>query len=515
MVFLISYLFSVACLIVSAVTVLFNRVFHKTLSAQYGVKKKKGIYEVPGPLGLPVIGSLWTTMFGSYRGVQYHDANEMKLAKYGAVVRENMMFNFPLIHLFAREDIDKILRRASDFPLRPPNEADTIYRRMRPDRYLNEGLVNLNGPEWHRLRAQLTPPLTRRDTTRHYADSMCAIADDFLAQLAQRREPDTGAVRGFKELVYLAGLESVSDMALERRLGFLDEEMSAHTRLILDSIRGYQTSSNQTMYGLPLWKYLPWGGECFTALMAHKDRLYELLGAVVDESLANLENQELFGADNSILARLLADPRNDIKDVKASVVDYITAGVETIGNSVIFAMALVAKHPEVRQKLQEELNAEDDLEATIRDPDRLGNLPYLRACIQESFRLCPTACQIARILEEQTEVSGGFVLPKYSVVLCQQRIASLQEENFTRAREFLPERWLRNDDDWKCARSLVTPFGVGKRACPGKRLAEQEILIMVAKLYRRFDVSIDGDFETEFNFLLAPKDMRFRVTERA
>jgi len=33
------------------------------------------------------------------------------------------------------------------------------------------------------------------------------------------------------------------------------------------------------------------------------------------------------------------------KDIKASVVDYIIAGVDTIGNSIIFTIALIALHP--------------------------------------------------------------------------------------------------------------------------------------------------------------------------
>jgi cytochrome P450 len=47
---------------------------------------------------------------------------------------------------------------------------------------------------------------------------------------------------------------------------------------------------------------------------------------------------------------------NSRKDIKASVVDYIIAGVDTIGNSIIFTIALIAKHPNVQKKLQQELD---------------------------------------------------------------------------------------------------------------------------------------------------------------
>lgn len=65
-------------------------------------------------------------------------------------------------------------------------------------------------------------------------------------------------VENFVELVYKVGFEMVGTITLERRLGAL-EKSNPQTTLILDSIKGYQSSSNEAMYGLPWWKYLPDG----------------------------------------------------------------------------------------------------------------------------------------------------------------------------------------------------------------------------------------------------------------
>ncbi len=115
------------------------------------------------------------------------------------------------------------------------------------------------------------------------------IADDCLSLLLSKRDSANGEVPDFREVLYLTGLEMVSYVALETRLGFLQQdggEMGQKTRVILDSIRGYQTASNRTMYGIPLWKWLPsWFPGCLHDLIAHKDRLYEVIGAFVDEKL--------------------------------------------------------------------------------------------------------------------------------------------------------------------------------------------------------------------------------------
>ncbi len=60
-------------------------------------------------------------------------------------MREEVLWNIPLIHLFDKDDILKVLHFKSDYPLRPHNEADVFYRKSRSDIYANVGMVNENG----------------------------------------------------------------------------------------------------------------------------------------------------------------------------------------------------------------------------------------------------------------------------------------------------------------------------------------------------------------------------------
>ena len=82
---------------------------------------KRGIRDIPGPTSVPFFGSLWSTcswLGGEYSGVEYHRASEMRMRRYGPVVRENLFRNFPLVHLFDAGDIRKVLGRPSKYPLR-------------------------------------------------------------------------------------------------------------------------------------------------------------------------------------------------------------------------------------------------------------------------------------------------------------------------------------------------------------------------------------------------------------
>ena len=57
---------------------------------------------IPGPRTFPVIGAQWLyyPIIGRFKYSKYHESNDEKLAQFGAVVREEVLWNFPLIHLF-------------------------------------------------------------------------------------------------------------------------------------------------------------------------------------------------------------------------------------------------------------------------------------------------------------------------------------------------------------------------------------------------------------------------------
>ena len=53
--------------------------------------------------------------------------------------------------------------------------------------------------------------------------------------------------------------------------------------------------------------------------------------------------------------------------------------------------------------------------------EKIQELPYLQACVKESYRMFPTASQLARITEVPYTLKNGLELPAGSVVLCHHR----------------------------------------------------------------------------------------------
>ncbi|XP_023211990.1 probable cytochrome P450 12a4, mitochondrial [Centruroides sculpturatus] len=77
-------------------------------------------------------------------------------------------------------------------------------------------------------------------------------------------------------------------------------------------------------------------------------------------------------------------------------------------------------------------------------------------------------------------VLSGYRIPTGNLVACRQ------EQYFYQADKFIPERWL--EDDKQHHPFLFLPFGFGKRMYIGRRIAEQEMLLLITKIVQNFHV---------------------------
>lgn len=59
---------------------------------------------------------------------------------------------------------------------------------------------------------------------------------------------------------------------------------------------------------------------------------------------------------------------------------------------------------------------------------------------------------------------------------------SMDEENFPKAEEFRPERWLRKDTLDRVENFGSIPFGYGIRSCIGRRIAELEMYLALTQV---------------------------------
>ncbi|XP_012230976.1 ecdysone 20-monooxygenase isoform X2 [Linepithema humile] len=463
-------------------------------------RKFKTARNVPGPCALPIFGTRWIySCFGYYRLNKIHDAYKDLNRRYGPLCKEEALWNYLVVSVFSRRDIEAILRRGSRYPLRPPQEVISHYRRTRRDRYTNLGLINEQGATWQKLRSALTPELTGASTVFGFFPALNIVTDGFIDLIRKRRAGST-TVRGFEELAYRMGLESTCTLILGRHLGFLKPDSSSTlTTRLAEAIRIHFTALRDAFYGLPLWKLLP--TSTYKQLIESEDTIYNVISELIEATMLEKQDDARDESVEAVFLSILRQKDLDMRDKKAAIVDFIAAGIHTLGNTLVFLFDLIGRNPEVQEALYKEAQslAPPGCDLTVDD---LRKAKYLRACITESFRIVPTTPCIARILDEPIELEG-YRLDAGTVVLLHTWIAGLSEDNFKDASKCLPERWLKPMVPHSPL--LVAPFGAGRRICPGKRFVELALQLILAKIVREFEIVVDEELGLQFEFILAPQ----------
>lgn len=183
------------------------------------------------------------------------------------------------------------------------------------------------------------------------------------------------------------------------------------------------------------------------------------------------------GSPRPDLLQGLLEVELDDQAVRNEVVTMLLAGHDTTANTLAFVWHLLGRHPEVYQRLHQELQGPVTLE-------RLPELPYLSAVIQETLRLFPPIWAVERHCPDGDEL-GGFTIPPGATVVTCPYVTHRRPDLWPQPEEFDPERFMGPHDR---PRYAYFPFGGGPRQCIGQNLALLEAHLMVGRIVqeRRF-----------------------------
>ncbi|CAN6466442.1 unnamed protein product [Victoria cruziana] len=222
-------------------------------------------------------------------------------------------------------------------------------------------------------------------------------------------------------------------------------------------------------------------------------RLYAVFDEAIDRRLQILpatEGEDNGGGGDDFLAVLLelggkqGSGFNRLA-INAVLADLFVAGSDTSSNTIEWAMTELLRHPEKMSKAQSELREVVGIDRCVTEAD-IPQLAYLDAVVKETLRLHPPApLLVPRKASATTEVAG-FIIPKDAQVLVNVWAIGRDLAYWESPNSFLPERFMRSDLNFKGKNFQFIPFGAGSRICPGMPLAVRMVPFVLASLIHSF-----------------------------
>lgn len=234
--------------------------------------------------------------------------------------------------------------------------------------------------------------------------------------------------------------------------------------------------------------------------LPHKAWWFSLSGQVKRHLQLSLENdkiiqdiiEERMCSDekvNDLLNMLLETRYEDtgegmsVKQLIDEIKVLFIAGHETTANALTFTLCLLANHPEIQEKVRQEIIA---IESETNDvTEQLQKMIYINAVINESMRLYPPAW----ITDRENIVDDSIMsyrIKKGTLIGVSFYALHRNPKYWDNPDEFNPDRFL--GEQKKHSMQYFYPFGAGPRMCIGIGFAIYEMGLTLFNIVKKYQI---------------------------
>jgi cytochrome P450 len=326
-------------------------------------------------------------------------------------------------------------------------------------------------------------------------------------------------------------LDAIADIGLSDRLGFLGQ---GHDRVTARRPDGsaYEVNFRECLYenahiqSLLVWNY-DWYStirkiSSFLPFYHRLDRLASCWDGIVLERSAQRLKRYQSGEKLDDFFQALMESKdgkpNELEwgEIVAEVNVMLNAGSVTTAIAMANVLLQLLKHPQILERLRVEIDAVMDEDEVVAPYEKVRNLPYLRACLDESLRLFPPT---SHGLTRATPPEGSNILGDYvaggTTVSMPAYVAHQDERVFPEPEKFIPERWL--GEKGKELQPYFIAFSAGARGCIGRNISYLEQTVLLASVLHRYEFALPSpgwEIERRETFNLILGEMPVKVWRR-
>ncbi len=357
---------------------------------------------------------------------------------------------------------------------------------------VGHGLLTSEGDLWLRQR-RLVAPMFHRRRIESFAATMSETTREMLEDWERHDEGEVFDVaKSMSELTLSVAGKILFNRDIGRESNWIGEAMLLLFRDVNQRI--------MSVFPIPRGVPTPHNRQVQQAI----DRLEELVYGFIEERRGREDE-----FDDLLSMFMLAEDedtgeRMDDVQIRDELMTFMIAGHDTTSNLLAWALYLLSKHPDIRRRLEEEVDAV--VAGEVPTFEEVAELDFLEQVIDETLRLYPPAWTIEREPIED-DVIDGYHVPAGSVVAVGPYFVHHNKRVWDNPEGFDPDRFAP-DAGRPEQRYAHFPFGGGPRMCVGADFAILEAKLILAAITRRFRLDLEPGHwvEREATVTLYPRD---------
>ena len=366
---------------------------------------------------------------------------------------------------------------------------------------LKPGIAFVEDQEWKRTRDTLSKRLLRPKFLSGYFTKLSEIAKRALTDIIKLKQTHKDDLAPIIERLCLWTISSADYLAFHKLTdNKLDDEMRQYIQAIMSIVNIFSDVHEKKILDIFSNKKRDKIVDSLYTAMKYNKKYIDLAST----SLKDPEREHI-----TLSEYLQTETDFDEMEIIDALMTLLAAGVDTTTKSTQWFWYNLSKHPNVQDKLH------DELHSVIKDgpvitAEHYNKLHYMKMCLKESMRITPGAVAHARVMKEDTTI-GGVLLPKNTSVLADLFGISLDGRFWDNPLEFKPERWenKKNIDPFSSI-----PFGIGPRMCLGRRIAEAEMQLITAHLCMSYKIHLEKEPIHKFGPIMIPEGLNLSFEKR-